>query len=195
MIFAPSSSSCCFCWNAVSQPSVSPLCDLINECWATRMDPLWGGHIWTLYIEIHICLSLPSLCLSVSRFHHSPMHCSAFTSHFLLLSSSSLHHLLFVFICPLFVLFLFFFISSPPSHLSSVKAKPFCCPSLPQEPLTSAGCDAKVVHLSVPAGSGSLCSECLTDEVRTGEGEKEVETRVCREDQYHWLVLNQKAYI
>lgn len=58
MILAPSSSSCCFCWNVMSQPSVSPPGDLINECWATRPDPLWGGHIWTLYIEIHICRSL-----------------------------------------------------------------------------------------------------------------------------------------
>lgn len=46
--------------NAVSQPSVSPLPDLINECWATRPDSLCAGHIWTLYIEIQIWLSTSS---------------------------------------------------------------------------------------------------------------------------------------
>lgn len=61
---APPSFSCCFCWNVMSQPSVSPLCDLINECWAMRLDPLWGGHIWTLFTEIHICLSLTFQTLS-----------------------------------------------------------------------------------------------------------------------------------
>ncbi|KAK5878528.1 hypothetical protein CesoFtcFv8_023927 [Champsocephalus esox] len=37
-------------------------------------------------------------------------------------------------------------------------------PSAPQQPLTSAGCAAKVAPLSLPAGSGSLCSEFLNIE-------------------------------
>lgn len=75
--------SCCFCWNAVSQPSVSPLCDLINECWAMRPDPLWGGHIWTLYLEVHNCLSSSSFHLPSS---HSEMY-SALLAVFLFLPS------------------------------------------------------------------------------------------------------------
>ncbi len=41
--------------------------------------------------------------------------------------------------------------------------------SLHQEPLTSAGCGAKVVPLSLPAEYGSLCSECLNIKERRGE--------------------------
>lgn len=54
-----------------------------------------------------------------------------------------------------------------PSHLHGDQA--LLSPSLPQEPLTSAGCGAKVVPLSLPAASGSLCSECLNMKERRGE--------------------------
>lgn len=189
MILASSSSSCCFCWNAVSQPSVSPLCDLINECWATRPDPLWGGHIWTLYIEIHICLSLYLsfslfFCLSllsspffVRLFPHSTvdMHTLYHISH----SPSSLLPLAFsdMISCPLMFFYFLSTISVLPSTFLTLsfhrRNEAPLSPSLPQEPLTSAVCGAKVVPLSVPRGSGYLCSECLNGEERRGNEEKE----------------------
>lgn len=165
----------------MSQPSVSPLCDLINECWATRLDPLWGGHIWTLYIEIHICLPLSvsfhllfRLSLSHSTF------CSVFSFLYCLFM-----HLIYIFLFQLsfslisssplvgvdfFLPSIFFFISFPPSLNHPLLFSPpsllhgdeaLLSPLLPQEPLTSAGCSAEVVPLSLPAGSGSLCFECL----------------------------------
>lgn len=193
MILAPSS-SCCFCWNAVSQPSVSPLCDLINECWATRLDPLCGGHIWTLYIEIYICLSLcPSFLLSDAH-SKSPQSLFRFLCLFLCLRLPfpllvflflvSVHICLAslsLFLFPSFNLsvfspfFLSVFVSSStpltPPLLRGDQA--LLSSSLPQEPLTSAGCGAKVVPLSRPTGCGSLCSECLRGEERRGGGKKE----------------------
>ena len=191
MILAPSSSSCCFCWNVMSQPSVSPPGDLINECWATRPDPLWGGHIWTLYIEIHICrslflfLPLSPLCFTLeilsslcfifflwiwSSLAYPLPFLSAYTSFI-----SSCCHSLITSSFPCFVLLsfpwplsVFFFISFPPSLYHPLLCSPpsllrgdqaLLSLSLPQEPLTSAGCGAKVIPLSLPAGSGSLCLE------------------------------------
>ena len=185
MILAPSS-SCCFCWNVVSQPSVSPLCDLINECWATRLDPLWGGHIWTLYIEIHIWLALSFhlfCCLAlwmlfpffVFLFECYPLLFAHIFHLFLSLSSSfccycpSTHPVPLMSFFPFAVLYLSLYFLPFVSLSSSTPLTPsllhgdqaLLSPSQPQELLTSAGCGAKVVPLSLPAGSGSLCSECL----------------------------------
>lgn len=196
MILAPSS-SCCFCWKAVSQPSVSPLCDLINECWATKLEPLWGGHIWTLYIEIHICFSLfPSFLLSLTPYFGQSVVCfflswDALLISYLFLPSSSFcchspsSHPLPLWPFPPFpVLYLFLF---PSLHLCTSSPSPLhgdqalLSPALPQEPLTSAGYGSKVVPLSLPAGSGSLCSECLNMKERRGDGgtERGGEERKC----------------
>lgn len=188
MIAAPSSSSsCCFCWNVVSQPSVSPLCDLINECWATRLDPLWGGHIWTLYRNTYLSLSLSLILilfrLSLSHSHnpHFSCHVANYISPALSCHSPSSHrtsHFLVLFclsrpLSNFFFNVLPFVSASPPSLLSPPsflhEGQALLSSYLPQELLTSAGCGAKVVPLSLPAGSG-CCLECNNE--RRGEGRR-----------------------
>lgn len=160
----------CFHWNVVSQPSVSPLCDLINECWAVRLDPLWGGHIWTLFTHtVSPCraLSLPSSisCFSSLSLLLCPSSAFPFSARsyhlcfllilFFITFLCHPHSVLFSFSCPLCPpLFPAFHLcmASSPLHGGQALLSPFP----PQEPLTSAGCCAKVVPLSLPAGAGSF---------------------------------------
>lgn len=165
MIMVPSSFSACFCGNVASQPSVSPLCDLINECWAMRLDPLGGGHIWTLFtltLSLFMFFIVSSLIQSSSSvFFPDYPFSSLYGAHvyfslwclisFPFLASDCLPTALFSFSCPLV-----FFISFPqsPYHLISPPWG-LLSPLLPRQPLTSAVCGAKVVPLSFPAGTGS----------------------------------------
>lgn len=99
----------------------------------------------------------PTLSLSLSL-HRPPT-----SPHFYLL--------LLLLRCPLSV-----FMSSPSSlRLSPGGGRALLSSRPPRERLTSAGCGAKVVPLSLATGaSGSLCVECSSDE-RRGEAEGESE--------------------
>lgn len=145
MILVPSSFSACFCRNVVSQPSVSPLCDLINECWAMRLDPLGGGHIWTLFtltLSLFMFFTVSSLIQSsssaffpdypFSSFYGANVYFSLWCCliSFPFLASGCLPTALFSFSCPLVFL-------SPPLNLritSSLLHGGSCLPFYPGSP-------------------------------------------------------------
>lgn len=63
--------------------------------------------------------------------------------------------------------------------LPTREKRPSCLPLLTQKPLTSAECGTKVIPLSLSAGSGSLCSECLNINLPTRVNERRGEERKC----------------